>query len=186
MVRAEDAASIYQSFSANKIRVWLTGGWGIDALLQEQTRPHKDLDIIMLVDDVVPLRDLLGRAGYGLKELWSENTWVVDSQGTEIPTAFVLHDVEGREVDAHAMYLDDHGNGIPAWAREGLVFRPEDLAGEGLIAGVPVRCLSAEMQVRAHTGYELPPEQSRDMELLRERLGVEWPKEHSQPRHSGT
>ena len=173
MVRAEDAVGVYQSFAANKIQVWLTGGWGIDALLHEQTRPHKDLDIIILVDDVVPMRDLLGRAGYGLKELWSENTWVEDSDGTEIPTAFVLHDAEGREVDAHAMYLDEQGNGIPAWARAGLIFSKEDLAGEGLIAGVPVRCLSAEMQVRAHTGYDLPPAQMRDMDLLRERLGVE-------------
>jgi lincosamide nucleotidyltransferase A/C/D/E len=174
MLRAEDVISIYQSFSTNKFRVWLTGGWGIDALLQEQTRPHKDLDIIMLVDDVVPMRDLLGRAGYGLKELWSENTWVVDSHGTEIPTAFVLHDAEGREVDAHAMHRDEQGNGIPSWAAEELVFSSEDLAGEGVIAGVPVRCISPEMQVRAHTGYDLPPEQLRDVELLRERLGVEY------------
>lgn len=185
MVRAEDAASIYQSLLAKHVRVWLTGGWGIDALLQEQTRPHKDLDIIVLVDDVVPMQDLLGDAGYVLKELWSENSWVVDSNGTEIPTAFVLHDAEGREVDAHAMYLDEQGNGTPAWAREGLVFSEEDLAGEGLIAGFPVHCLSAEMQIRAHTGYELPPEQARDVELLQERLGVDIPKEGPQAQDSG-
>ena len=52
----------------------MTGGWGIDALLQEQTRLHKDLDIIMLVDDVVTMRDLLERAGYGLKELSPEQS----------------------------------------------------------------------------------------------------------------
>ena len=139
IIRAKDVISIYQSPSANSIQVWLTGGWGIDALLQEQMRPHKDLDIIMLVDDVVRLRDLLARAGYGLKELWSENSWVVDSFGTEIPTAFVLHSSQGREVDAHAMRLDERGNGIPAWAGEGLVFEREDLAGEGVIAGFAVR-----------------------------------------------
>ena len=93
---------------------------GMESLLAEappnrcvkQTRPYRNFDIIVLVDDVVPLRDLLGRAGFGLKELWSENTWVVDSFGTEIPTAFILHDADGREVDAHAMRLDDRGNGI--------------------------------------------------------------------------
>ena len=52
MIRAEEAASLYQSLTANNIQVWLTGGWGIDALLEEKTRPHKDLDIIVLVDDV--------------------------------------------------------------------------------------------------------------------------------------
>jgi lincosamide nucleotidyltransferase A/C/D/E len=186
MVRAEDVISIYQNLSANNMQVWLTGGWGIDALLQEQTRPHKDLDIIMLVDDIVRMRDLLGRAGYDLKELWSENRWVVDSYGTEIPTAFVLQDSEGREVDAHALRLDDRGNGVPAWADEELVFKREDLAGEGMIAGFAVRCISPEMQVLCHTGYDLPQEQLRDLELLHERLGVEYPNEHSHTRPLGT
>jgi lincosamide nucleotidyltransferase A/C/D/E len=172
MVRAEDAIDIYQRLLESNIRVWLTGGWGIDALIGEQTRPHKDLDILVLVDDVVPMRGLLGREGYSLKELWSENAWIVDSVSREIPTAFVLHDVEGREVDVHAMTLDEQGNGIPAWTSEGLVLSRKDLGGQGLIAGVPVRCLSAEMQVRAHTGYDLPPYQVQDLALLRERLGV--------------
>ena len=178
MVRAEDVISIYRSLSANNIQVWLTGGWGIDALLREQTRPHKDLDVIMLLDDIVQMRELLGRDGYCLKELWSENSWVVDSHGTETPTAFVLQDSEGREVDAHAMRLDDRGNGIPAWTDdEGLVFKREDLAGEGMIAGFAVRCLSPEMQVLCHTGYDLPNVQLRDLDLLHERFGVEYPDE---------
>jgi lincosamide nucleotidyltransferase A/C/D/E len=184
MVRAEDVINIYQSLSANDIQIWLTGGWGIDALLREQTRPHKDLDLIMLVDDVVRMRDLLDRAGYGLKELWSENSWVVDARGAEIPTAFVLQNAEGREIDVHAMRLDDQGQGIPAWADdEGLVFTKETLAGEGVIGELAVRCLSPEMQTLCHTGYDLPNEQVRDLELLRQRFGVECPNEHtrSQP-----
>ena len=186
MASAKDAISIYQTLSANDIRIWLTGGWGIDALLREQTRPHKDLDIIMLIDDIIRMRDLLGLDGYRLKELWSENNWVVDAHGPETPTAFVLQDSEGREVDAHAMRLDDRGNGVPAWAGEGLVFKREDLAGEGMIAGFAVRCLSPEMQVLCHTGYDLPNEQLRDLELLHEMFGGEHPYEHSRPRLSGT
>ena len=78
MISAEDAASIYRHLSDHGMRVWLLGGWGIDALLREQTRPHKDLDIIVLVDEVVRMRALLARGGYRLKELWSENTWAED------------------------------------------------------------------------------------------------------------
>jgi lincosamide nucleotidyltransferase A/C/D/E len=177
MIGAKEAIDLYQCLSDHNIQAWLTGGWGIDALLQEQTRPHKDLDILMLVDDVARMQDLLGRAGYRLKEIWSENRWDVDSHGIEIPTAFVLQDAEGREVDAHALRLDGRGNGIPAWAAGELVFKPEDLAGEGVIAGVCVRCISPGMQIWAHTGYDLPQEQARDLELLRERLGVESPNE---------
>jgi hypothetical protein len=96
----------------------------------------------------------------------------VDSHGTQIPTAFVLQDTEGREVDVHAMRLDEHGNGVPAWADEGLVFRRVDLAGEGMIAGLAVRCISPHMKVVCHTGYDLPDEQLRDVELLQAGFGV--------------
>ena len=183
MVRAEDVISICRSLSVNNIQVWFTGGWGIDALLREQTRPHKDLDIIMLLDDVVQMRELLSRDGYDLKELWSENRWVVDSQGIETPTAFVLQDAAGREIDAHAMRLDDGGNVIPAWADdEGLVFTKEDLAGEGMIAGFAVRCLSPVRQMLCHTGYDLPDAQRRDVDGLHDRFGVELPAELSHSR----
>ena len=56
MVRAEDVISIYKRLLTNGFQVWMTGGWGIDALLGEQTRPHKDLDLIILLDDVEFLR----------------------------------------------------------------------------------------------------------------------------------
>jgi len=175
MVRADDVISIYQRLLSNGIQVWLTGGWGIDALLGMQTRPHKDLDAIILLDDVVRMRELLDRDGYGLRELWSENRWVVDAQGVETATAFVLRDSEGREIDAHAMRLDDRGNGVPAWEADGFSLKRQDLAGEGMIAGFAVQCLAPEMQVLCHTGYELPDEQLRDLELLHEKFGVEYP-----------
>jgi len=186
MVHAEDVISIYKCLSANGIQVWLNGGWGIDALLGEQTRPHKDLDVIMLLNDVVRMRELLGRDGYGLKELWSENRWAIDAHGIETATAFVLQDSEGREVDAHAMCLDDRGNGVPAWEEaEGFIFKREDLAGKGLIAGFAVRCITSEKQMLCHTGYELPDKQLRDLELLHDKFGVEYPDEISRLRSTG-
>lgn len=175
MVSADDAIHIYKLLTANGIQVWLTGGWGIDALLGEQTRPHKDLDVIVLLDDLARLGELLSREGYGLKELWSENCWVSDAQGAETATAFVLHDPGGREVDVHAMRLDEQGNGIPAWDAEGFALRKQDLAGRGSIAGVPVRCLTPEMQLVCHTGYELPDGQRSDLEQLGRKFRLEYP-----------
>ena len=179
MVRAKDAICIYQRPSDNGIQVWLSGGWGIDALLGEQSRPHKDLDVFVLLDDVVRIRELLGRDGYALKELWSENRWAIDAHGVETATAFVLQDSEGREFDAHAMRLDDQGNGVAAWEAEGFILRRQDLAGEGTISGIAVRCLSPEMQMLCHTGYELPDEQLRDLERLHEKFGVDYPDEET-------
>jgi lincosamide nucleotidyltransferase A/C/D/E len=186
MIHAQDAKSICQSLAANHIPVWLLGGWGIDALLQEETRPHKDLDIFVLVDDVAQVLELLSRDGYSLSYLWPENTWSVDSHGTQTPTAFVLQDPGEREVDLHAMRIDDEGNGIPLWANpQGLVFKKEDLNAEGTIAGFAVRCLSPTMQMVCHTGYDVPDAQLRDLGRLRDRFGVEFPAGLSSSRQRG-
>ncbi len=172
MVSIEDVIRIYQNLLTNDIQVWLTGGWGIDALLGEQTRPHKDLDLIVQLKDIVRIRELLSHDGYGLKEIWSENRWVLDPNGVETATAIVLQDAEGREVDLHAMTLNDEGQGIPAWYAEGFIFSRQDLAGRGTIAGIEVHCLTPEMQILTHRGYVLPEEHQRDLELLREKFGV--------------
>jgi lincosamide nucleotidyltransferase A/C/D/E len=173
LINAEDVIRIYLCLSDNGIPIWLTGGWGIDALLGEQTRPHKDLDVIMLLEDVVQLRALLEQKNYALKDLWEENRQAVDKHGIETATAFVFQDKQGREIDIHAFILDGQGNGIPAWeAEDGFIFKKEDLEGKGTVAGFAVQCLSPEMQVRCHQGYEVPEKQLLDLKRLHAKFGV--------------
>ena len=164
---SDEAIYLYRLMEKYTIPAWLIGGWGIDALLGEQTRSHKDLDILVLVDDVARLLALFESEGFQFAYLWEENTFVPDSQGRETATAFVWKDDAGREIDAHAMQLDAQGSGIPAWTvPEGFLFPREDLAVKGVIAGVEVRCISARMQRVCHTGYELPEAHRMDMERL--------------------
>jgi lincosamide nucleotidyltransferase A/C/D/E len=186
MVCAEDVISLYTCLTNHGIRVWLTGGWGIDALLGEQTRPHKDLDVIMLLDDVLRMCEILHRDGYRLKKLWSENLWAIDEHGDKIATALVLQDSDGCRLDGHAMRLGDRGDGLPAWeVPEGFLIKSQDLAGEGAVAGFPVRCITPEKQMLLHTGYELPEEQSLDLERLHKKFGIEYPTEETKPRQTG-
>jgi len=183
MVSPSDVISIYSLLSRHAIRVWLTGGWGIDALLGEHTRPHKDLDLIMLVDDVIHMRELLNGAGYELKELWSENLWTIDAHWINTATAFVLRHPDGREIDAHAMRLNDQGYGLPAWDKyAGFIFTPQDLAGTGTVGGCPVQCMSADNQMICHTGYQLPDYQWDDLERLQAKFGIAFPAELSSQR----
>lgn len=175
MTTAEDILQLYQSFQEHGIRVWLSGGWGMDALLGRQTRPHKDMDIFVLRDDITCLCALLEVSGYHLKELWSENCQTVDREGVEIATAFVLADGAGREVDIHAILIDEQDNITPVWDAAGFIIRQQDLSGEGQINGVKIACLTAEMQVYCHTGYELPEQHIRDLDHLRERFGDSCP-----------
>jgi lincosamide nucleotidyltransferase A/C/D/E len=181
MVTTEDVIKIFKLLETNDIKFWLSGGWGIDALLGEKTRPHKDLDVIMLLEDVHRLFDIMAQDGYQLKMIWEENLWVADPQGNKIPTAFVLHDQDGREFDAHAIRLDEDGNGNPAWDAGDFIFTKEHLAGMGVINGVEIQCLTPESQVICHAGYELPVPHQRDMELLHGKFGVAYPDGESCP-----
>jgi lincosamide nucleotidyltransferase A/C/D/E len=40
------------AFESTGVRVWIDGGWGVDALFGEQLRSHDDLDIVVSIADV--------------------------------------------------------------------------------------------------------------------------------------
>lgn len=186
MVSAEDAICIHRYLDTHAIMVWMVGGWGIDALLEKQSRTHKDLDMLMLLDDVRRMCAILQDDGFMLKEIWSENRWAIDGRGLQTLTAFVLIDARGRELDLHAMRLDELGNGIPCWETEpGFIFTREDLRAVGRISGLPVRCITPDKQVLCHTGYQLPEKQVPDLLQLQAKFGVELPREHSRLSLSG-
>ena len=143
------------------LTAWLDGGWGVDALLGEQTREHDDLDLVVARSDVPLLVDLLGREGYEVAK-------------GELPTCIVLLDLAGRQVDVHPVEFDEAGAGVYRmedgrdWA-----YPSDGFAGEGVVlARHAVRCLTAEVQVICHAGYELGETDHHDLALLRERFGV--------------
>jgi hypothetical protein len=72
-VKAEDVLELYASLLEHGVQIWLDGGWGVDALLERQTRPHKDLDAIVALDDLPSLTATLSQRGFVLKEIWAEN-----------------------------------------------------------------------------------------------------------------
>src|SRR3990172_4655279 len=61
---AKDVIEIVQLFSQHHIDICIDGGWGVDALLGAQTRPHADLDIAMPHKDVTLARRLLDESGF--------------------------------------------------------------------------------------------------------------------------
>ena len=155
---------LLQLFESAGIEVWLDGGWAVDALLGAQTRPHKDVDIILRVTDLQKLRDILGSRGFGIQQ-----------GGTE--ANFVLADPSGLEVDVHAIVFDRNGHGVYRMENgSDWIFPAAGFSGRGVVQGMSVRCLSAETQVLCHAHGYVPTEKDlRDMELLQERFGVELP-----------
>lgn len=161
---AEALVGLLRVFVNAGIEVWLDGGWAVDAVLGEQTRPHKDVDLILRVSDLPGLREALQGRGFEVQD-----------GGTE--SNFVLADRTGLEVDVHAVVFDQDGNGVYRMANgSDWIFPATGFSGQGTVQGVRVQCLSPETQVLCHAhGYVPTDKDLRDMELLRARFGVELP-----------
>ena len=185
-MKSEEVGELYSGLLAQGVQIWVDGGWGIDALLGRQTRPHKDFDAIAAFEDLPALTRFLSGRGFTLKLIWEENLWLPcdellaligrEHPAVEVATAFVLHDDAGHELDFHVVRFDEHGRGMPAW-NSALVFPSDAFAGTGSVGGTSVRCLSAETQMRTHTGYALKESDVHDLGLLHERFGLAYPDE---------
>ena len=97
----EDLHWFLDLMDQHEVGTWLDGGWGVDALLGQQTRPHEDLDI------VVEQRHL-DTAVAALRKLGFESVPRDDTR----PWNFVLGDNAGHLVDFHVVVLTDDGGGI--------------------------------------------------------------------------
>jgi lincosamide nucleotidyltransferase A/C/D/E len=165
---ARDALALYELFETSGVTVWLDGGWGVDALLGEQTRPHGDLDIVIQGVDLPVMREVLERRGF--HDVPRDDTR---------PWNFVLGHGDGREVDVHAIDFDADGNGIYGPPESGEMYPAGSLEGKGSIDGFAVRCLTPGQQVRFHSGYELGESDYQDVRALCERFRLDLPDEYS-------
>lgn len=164
LMTAEDALHLLELFAQNNIEIWVDGGWGVDALLGEQTRLHTDLDIAIPHQAVPALRALLTERGY--KDVPRDDSWECN---------FVLGDDHGREVDVHSCAFDADGNNI-----FGVAYPFDSLKGSGVINGYPVKCVTPEWMVKFHTGYPLDENDYHDVKLLCRKFGIEIPPEYDE------
>ena len=51
-------------------RVWVAGGWAVDALVGRQIRAHRDLDLAIDVTDEERALGILQRRGYAVETDW--------------------------------------------------------------------------------------------------------------------
>ena len=166
---ATDVIKVYTDLENLGITIWIDGGWGVDALLGEQTRPHRDLDIAIQQRNVPQLRALLEARGY--KEIKAQDAR---------PWNFVLGDGNGREIDVHIIVLDSNGDGIYGPMENGQIYPSASLTGIGLIEGRTVKCISAEWAVKFHSGYQLKEKDFLDVSALSKRFGLDLPEEYLQ------
>jgi len=159
---AEEAASILDRLDAAGIWYCVEGGWGVDALLGEQTRPHEDIDVAVRMEDVDRICSTL--SDYVRHDV-------------EWPSSFVLRDSRGRKVDAHPLRFDANGDGWQANATGGEPYRwpREHLHTRGRIARREVRCITSELQVRWHDYDGFDDVDWQDVRALCDRFGLTPP-----------
>lgn len=165
----KDVIDLYSTLKNSDIKIWIDGGWGVDALLGKQTRFHKDVDIAIQEKDITVFRKLLEVQGYS--EIKPD---------IARPHNFVLADVFNHEIDVHVIVLDDKGDGIYGPVENGEVYPAASLAGKGKIGNLEVNCISPEYVVKFHSGYDLKEKDCKDVLAVCKKFGLEIPNEYLQ------
>jgi lincosamide nucleotidyltransferase A/C/D/E len=156
---AVSAVEIIKLLELHGIELYIDGGWGVDALLGEQTRKHDDLDIAVPHKFVPKLREIFESRGY-----------------TDVPRDdtrecnFVLGDDKGKLLDVHSYTFDENGKHI-----FGVAYEPHHFTGKGKINGHPVKCIPPEIMVEFHTGYDVDENDYRDVKALCEQFDIPMP-----------
>jgi lincosamide nucleotidyltransferase A/C/D/E len=161
-MEAETVINVYRTLRDAGIPIWIDGGWGIDALLGRQTRPHEDLDIAVDHKHVDTLRAVLGTLGY---------TALVTPDMRDYN--FVLQDAQGRRIDVHTFVFDAEGK-----HQYGIAYPLESLRGTGTIGDQTVPCIALEWVIRFHENYDPDEGDLKDIRALIDQFGIEMPRNY--------
>lgn len=140
-------------------RTWVAGGWGVDALVGRQTRPHRDLDLALVGRGVSAACVALNSLGYEIETDWR-------------PIRVQLAAPERGRVDLHPVVFDAAGNGRQSGLDGGSFWYPAACFVSGLVTGRVVACLSVDQQIAFHRGYPLRDVDRADLAQLHQLQAV--------------
>ncbi len=164
-VTAERVLEILAVLRSSGVESTLDGGWGVDALLGRETRPHEDLDLVVALSDVPRIQALLKPLGFELHE-------------DHLPVRFVLRR-PGEQLDFHTVTFDSEGGGVQPQPGGGTFRYPPEGFVVGRVLGKNVSCISAPVQVLCHLGYTPTDKDARDVLALCQTFGLSLPKAYA-------
>lgn len=157
---------------STRVAVVVDGGWGVDALLRRETRPHEDLDVVVALGDVERICSALDEVGFFLAE-------------DHLPVRFVLRNAAGEQLDFHTVTFDEQGGGIQPQPGGGSFRYPPEGFVRGVIGGQEVSCISAPVQVLCHLGYAPTSKDAHDVLALCREFGLAVPRAYESFHEAG-
>jgi len=131
---AGTAVAVLAALRDRGVDVCVGGGWGVDALLGEQTRVHSDPDVWLPNAHIEPLFSALAERGIDRILPWPGDR----------PWNFVLHDGDRLRVDVHLYEVLPDGSFHYGAIADGETFPAHALSSRGTIAVTAVRCEAPE------------------------------------------
>ena len=163
MVNKADAIEIISYAEDNGINIWLDGGWGVDALLEKETKAHNDIDLFVEIVNSKKFIDIIKEKDFSeIKEAYTTTSHTV------------WKDAKDRIIDLHIFEFNKQGDLI----FEGETYPSSVFSGIGKIGDKVVKCIGAKDQVLFHLGYEHDENDVHDVRLLCERFNIPVPNEY--------
>lgn len=160
LIDAELVAEFFREWRALGLRVWLDGGFCVEALVGRTLRPHSDLDVAVERGDFGRFAAWCEAAGFASEPSDSADIVVFARKGVRLDAHIVEHGADGAYVS-------------------GVAYPNGSLTGEATIAGERVSCIAPEWLLRFKTSYA-PQEKDRiDVRALCDRFGWPVPPSHS-------
>jgi lincosamide nucleotidyltransferase A/C/D/E len=160
-MRSDEVLLVLDRLAAEGMIAWVDGGWGVDALLEQQTRDHSDLDLVIDTAAIPRFKAALLAQGFEVVRDW-------------LPTAIAFKHPDGRAIDLHPVELTRDGGGDQIQL-DGQTRFHYNAPTCGSIGDRRVACCTVETQVASHVGYEPNEHDFADMGALREKFGCELP-----------
>ena len=145
----EDVIEVLAALDAGGIDYWVDGGWGIDALVGEQTRAHHDLDLGVSVDDAPRVETLLPQ----FRRESEEASYFKDERGRAVDLLLVERSPTGELRQQLAGGRRVH-------------YAESETHASGYIGGRRVRCASIALQRERHSHPAATHQDRVDIEVL--------------------
>ena len=151
----DDLLFVISLLESLKMKYWIDGGWGVDILLGQQKREHRDVDVDFDASYTRQLLELLQAHGYVITTDWR-------------PSRIELYSAEHSYIDIHPLQLAADGTAKQAAPDGGWYDFAAEYFDFANFEGRRVPCISASAQKLFHMGYEAREKDIIDMGNLEE------------------